>query len=380
MKVDSSDITLQTHHELVEFSRKTERLNAWVGDRPEEKPAVNVNLSPAARAQLAAGKLLPETAESTVSTPPRAKSPPLPMQQAEQPDEVEPLTKLTPQQQLEMRIVESLLERITGKRVKLLPTVRIDGEKLEQKRLETETALMDAARKPNAVEQERVSWGLEYDYEETHYEGEFSSFRAAGRVRTEDGREFSVDVGLLLKRESVEQQFISIRAGDAVFTDPLLINFDGKGVELTVEKFEFDLDADGKPDEVSLLENGSGFLVQDRNENGKVDDGSELFGPATGSGFREIAEHDDDGDGWIEESDEIFHDLKIWAQGADGAYKLFSLAEKDVGAIYQGSAETEFKLLGEDSDQADGQLRESGLYLAEDGTPGLVQEIDLRQD
>ena len=48
------------------------------------------------------------------------------------------------------------------------------------------------------------------------------------------------------------------------------------------QTFKFDLDADGREDEISMLGKGSGFLALDKNGNGKIDDGSELFGTKSG--------------------------------------------------------------------------------------------------
>lgn len=49
-----------------------------------------------------------------------------------------------------------------------------------------------------------------------------------------------------------------------------------------------------------------------------VNNGSELFGPTNGNGFQELAEYDKDGNGWIDENDEIFGSLKIWAEDFRG--------------------------------------------------------------
>ena len=87
---------------------------------------------------------------------------------------------------------------------------------------------------------------------------------------------------------------------------------------LTDQKFFFDIDADGKKDEISELAAGSGYLALDHNNDGKINDGSELFGPESGDGFADLAEYDDDGNGWIDENDAVWKKLKIWCRNKKG--------------------------------------------------------------
>ena len=64
--------------------------------------------------------------------------------------------------------------------------------------------------------------------------------------------------------------------------------------ELSDQTFYFDLDADGKEEEISVL-NGSGYLALDKNGDGVINDGSELFGTKNGDGFADLARYDEDG-------------------------------------------------------------------------------------
>ena len=54
-----------------------------------------------------------------------------------------------------------------------------------------------------------------------------------------------------------------------------------------------------------MLGKGSGFLALDKDGNGKIDDGNELFGTKSSDGFGDLREYDSDGSGWIDENDEI---------------------------------------------------------------------------
>ena len=57
-----------------------------------------------------------------------------------------------------------------------------------------------------------------------------------------------------------------------------MINLNTDAANVTDQKFYFDLDADGELDEISTLASGSGFLALDKNGDGIINDGSELFG------------------------------------------------------------------------------------------------------
>jgi hypothetical protein len=158
--------------------------------------------------------------------------------------------------------------------------------------------------------------------------------------------------------------------------DPLVLNFGGKAAELSDFRFAFDLDGDGTDDDMPGLTPGSGYLALDRDENGTIDDGSELFGPGTGSGFQELAAYDEDKNGWIDEGDGIFDRLSLWEVDAQGE-RLSSLKDRGVGAIFLGSLEAPFDLKDE-TNQLEGRIARHGLFLEEDGTAGTVQELDVR--
>ena len=142
-------------------------------------------------------------------------------------------------------------------------------------------------------------------------------------------------------------------------------------------KFLFDLDADGKEEEVSFAGRGSGFLALDKNGDGKINDGSELFGTKSGDGFGDLAAYDEDGNGWIDEADSVFKDLKVWTKDENGKDVLMNLKDADVGAIYLGSAQTEFSLNNQATQQTNGIIRKTGVYLKESGGVGTVQHVDL---
>ena len=167
------------------------------------------------------------------------------------------------------------------------------------------------------------------------------------------------------------------QSGSVEVSDPLVINFDGSAAELQDMRFAFDLNSDGQASEqVPLLAGNRGFLALDRNQNQRIDAGNELFGPRTGNGFSELADHDDDGNGWIDENDRVFQDLRVWTPASDGTGSLRTLQEVGVGAISLAAGSSEFALRTSDN-RSLGQIRATSAYLREDGGAGTVQQVDL---
>ena len=125
----------------------------------------------------------------------------------------------------------------------------------------------------------------------------------------------------------------------------------------------------------SYVKKGSGFLAYDKNNDGIINDGNELFGPKTGDGFLELAEFDEDNNGWIDENDSIYNKLRIWTIAEDGTKKLFALGQKGIGAIYLENVNTAFSLKSQQNN-LNGKIQKSGIFLRENGTAGTIQHID----
>lgn len=217
---------------------------------------------------------------------------------------------------------------------------------------------------------------LSYTQETFSYEKEDTYFSTTGTVRTSDGREitFNVDVGM--SREFQETFREDLEMASFTMCDPLVINLDTDVAELSDQKFYFDIDADGELDEISQLSSKSGYLALDKNGDGIINDGSELFGTKSGDGFADLAQYDEDGNGWIDENDAIWSQLKIWCKDENGNDVLYRLADKGVGAIYLGKAATDFTLQGSQG-QTNGAIRSTGVFLYENGNVGTVQHVDV---
>lgn len=269
-----------------------------------------------------------------------------------------------------LQVLVGMLEALTGRRIRLFDPAELDLS------ADTARALDDVAEQTRSAGSGRVGWGIDYQRHEYHEEAEQTALQAEGSVRTADGREIQIRLDLRMSRRFVEENHLSVRAGDAVKKDPLVLNLDGGPVRLTQDKTGFDLDADGRREQMSFVAPGSAFLALDRNGNGKVDDGSELFGTKSGDGFADLAAYDKDGNRWIDENDAVYSQLRLWSRDAEGKDSLATLAAAGVGALYLERVATPFDLK-DSANASQGAVRSSGIYLAESGQAGTLQQIDL---
>ncbi|CAK0782185.1 VCBS repeat-containing protein [Gammaproteobacteria bacterium] len=269
-----------------------------------------------------------------------------------------------------INLLKNMVEQLTGHKIRLFKpqNLQVQGE--------AQTApAAQGGETPSTEAPPRVGWGLVYDQTETQQETESSEFHAQGKVRTQDGQEITVNLQVNLSRQFISENHLTLRAGDAP-KDPLVVNFAGSAASLTQRDFRFDINADGQVEQMAFVNPGSAFLALDRNTNGRIDNGSELFGPTTGNGFQELAAQDADQNGWIDANDPAYGQLRLWHRDSQGTEHLTSLQQKGIGALYLGYGETPFKL-ADAQNQTLGQVRSSGLFLREDGTSGSLQQLDL---
>lgn len=218
---------------------------------------------------------------------------------------------------------------------------------------------------------------MQSTYSEYFSETEQTSFSTEGKVVTADGREISFNLEMTMSR-SFEEYYETSQITEIVqMMDPLVINLDSNIASLSDQKFEFDIDSDGILDSISSLEGGSGYLALDKNGDGIINDGSELFGTKSGDGFKDLMIYDEDGNGWIDENDEIFSKLLIWSKDENDNDELYHLKEAGVGAICLQKASTDFSLNSLKNNQANGQIRSTGIFLYENGNVGTMQQLDL---
>lgn len=354
MKIDSASVLLDSSHSSLQRHELQESLRMWIGDRrpdldgTQRRPAGDV---PPQVQVSDAGK----TAQSSEV---RA------IQDGIDAAENDP----------KLLLIRAMIAMLTGRDVQVF-----DANEL---RVETPAAADQGQSRgsptqapPQAVD--AAGFGVEYDRHESYTETEQTSFQATGVIRTTDGKEISFNITLSMSRNYHEESDISIRAGDArKKLDPLVLNFNGSAAQLTSQRFKFDLNSDGQAEEVNFLSGNSGFLAFDRNGDGKINDGSELFGAKSGNGFLELSALDSDQNGWIDENDAAYNQLSVWRKDGEGKDHLATLKQANVGAISLAHLDTPFDLKT-GTNALLGQIRSSGLFLQEDGKAGSVQQIDL---
>ena len=210
----------------------------------------------------------------------------------------------------------------------------------------------------------------------TFSEAESTTFASTGIVKTADGRSLDFNIEVSMSR-AFTSQIDCLEVKEYIKTDPLMINLDTNIGTVSDQKFFFDLDSDGNAEEISFAGQGSGFLALDENGDGKIENGSELFGTKSGDGFRDLAAYDEDGNGWIDENDSVFARLKVWTKDENGKDYLLDLRQSDVGAIYLGNADTQFSLKDDDHN-LNAEIKKTGIYLKEStGAVGTLNHVDL---
>lgn len=171
--------------------------------------------------------------------------------------------------------------------------------------------------------------------------------------------------------------------------DPLILDLNGDGqytISLERSSTYFDLDSSGFAERAAWIDPNDGLLVLDRNEDGMINNGQELFGDQTvlingnraTSGFEALAEFDINKDGKIDAKDVVYAKLKIWqdmnSDGVSQAEELKSLADMNVAVINLSSSTV-------NTTDAMGNIqRRSGSFTLTDGGRGHIAEYLLNRD
>ncbi|MCD8457105.1 hemolysin [Xylella taiwanensis] len=165
-----------------------------------------------------------------------------------------------------------------------------------------------------------------------------------------------------------------------------MLDLDGDGIETVAagKHILFDHDGDGVKHASGWVKPDDGFLVLDRNGNGRIDDGSELFGADTvlsngqkaTSGFEALRDLDTNGDGVFDAADTRFADVRVWRDlnqdGRSQDNELFTLSSLGIASITLTPTDTQ------DLDLGNGNLIDNrGTYTRTDGTTGLVGDLQL---
>ena len=172
--------------------------------------------------------------------------------------------------------------------------------------------------------------------------------------------------------------------------DPLVFDLGGDGittVSLEESNAFFDLDNNGFAEKTSWVGAKEGLLSYDKNGDGIINGGNELFGDRTlmkdgktlaSSGFAALAEYDDNKDGKIDSNDVIYALLRIW-QDSDGdgiasageLRRLVDLGIVSIGLSYSNIGVT---------DSANNIQVRTGTFTLTDGSSRAVGEYLLNRN
>lgn len=171
--------------------------------------------------------------------------------------------------------------------------------------------------------------------------------------------------------------YTEARSAVRYVADPLVLDLDGDGFELLSVKdgVYFDEDAQRLVEKTEWVAPDDALLAVDLNEDGVINDGSELFGTSTKlpdgsvakSGFEALAQYDENEDGVIDKNDTVFNRLKIWqdknSDGISQKDELYSLSDLEIDAISL------------DASDADGRMIASVHYA--DGSSTKIGEFNF---
>jgi hypothetical protein len=291
--------------------------------------------------------------------------------------DVDPFANMSAHDKLKMMLIYMLLSRVQ-KDPKLMKALGLDADCVQaSENIPQPNINANQNNNSNVPAAAAASPVVEYQAQEMLFQSQTSQFAAHGQIKTADGQTINFNVNLVMSSQTVEFSDTRIRL-QSVTKDPLVINLDGSAAALSNQRFSFDLMGDGTQSLIPELSGNRAFLVLDKNKDGTVNNGKELFGPQTNDGFKELAQYDQDKNGWIDESDPIYQDLKLWINAGTQSERLISLKDAGIGALYVGSATTSFILQGTQGPQDYlGTIQSTGIFLKEDGSVGTIQHIDL---
>ncbi|MES2742981.1 MAG: hypothetical protein V4754_18820, partial [Pseudomonadota bacterium] len=173
-----------------------------------------------------------------------------------------------------------------------------------------------------------------------------------------------------------------------VTRSPLILDLNGNGIDTIIKTADIHFDHDGNhfAETTGWVGKDDGLLVWDRNGNGQIDDGSELFGNNTNlaaggkaaNGFAALAEVDSNRDGKIDANDALFNRLRVWKDGDSNAVvssgELLTLTEVGVRSIGTGFVTQSV------TDAQGNQHSQAGQYTRTDGTKRAIEDVWFAAD
>jgi hypothetical protein len=172
--------------------------------------------------------------------------------------------------------------------------------------------------------------------------------------------------------------------------DPLVLDLDGDGIETVGASSSrpvlFDGDGDGIKTGTGWIAADDGFLVLDRDGNGTIDSGRELFGDSTqlrdgrtaADGFAALADQDSNADGRVTAADAAWSQLRVWRDlnqdGESQTNELFGLEQFGInGLTLAKTANSQWLANGN-------RVADLGSFTTSDGGNGRMGDVDLAEN
>ena len=157
--------------------------------------------------------------------------------------------------------------------------------------------------------------------------------------------------------------------------DPLILDLDGDGIELTSQNdgVYFDLDKDGFAEKTAWVKGDDALLARDLNNNGKIDDISELFGTATTTGFAALKALDSNNDNLITSADATFTTLRLWRDlnknGITDTGELTTLSQNNITNLSLSATNLTNTTI------QDNLIRATARFTRTNGTTGTIADV-----
>ena len=185
--------------------------------------------------------------------------------------------------------------------------------------------------------------------------------------------------GTLVELQGVTLTNLNTLIGGAV--DPIVIDLDHNGYKFSSlgDGVQFDINADGNPDQIAWNTSNDGILAYDLDGSGKIEDGSEMFTPDFGggsfaTGSAALASLDSNGDDMIDSDDQAFANLVIWkdadADGVSDEGELSSFGENGIEGISATTHVVDYSIDGQ-------SIIGEGTFHHTDGSTGSYVEVAL---
>lgn len=196
-----------------------------------------------------------------------------------------------------------------------------------------------------------------------------TSLQFQGQFVVRNGEEVRVIESRLAATEETQQ---------VQSAEPLVFDLDGDGLELTTVQngVRFDIKGDGQEVKTAFITGDDAFLALDRNGNGTIDSGKELFGDQHGAanGIEELRKFDDNHDGYIDSNDAVYDQLRLFVdKNGDGVSQkdeLLTLEEEEISRISLYAKEENQRISGN-------YMAASTYYERNNGSRNRIGEMYL---